>query len=160
DGWTELQPAPDFVDYYQNNDGSQFFWEDVLPAWNQLTVQQREVFFLRDSLQTSTIKEKQDAFESAKSRIGEGVINTYYLNIGNEARIKQAYLNRDPRLNQSIFTPYDSADSYSPYYNGGEMQYNKVLRWPMILRGADGGDMWSDKRETLFYIYEKYNVTH
>lgn len=160
DGWTELQPAPDFVDYYQNNDGSQFFWENVLPGWNQLTVQQREVFFLRDSLQTSTIKEKQDAYESAKNRIGESVLNTYYLNIGNEARIKQAYANRDPRLNQSVFTPYDSADSYSPYYNGGEMQYNKVLRWPMILRGADGGDMWSDKRETLFYIYEKYNVTH
>lgn len=159
DGWTELQPAPDFVDYYHNNDGSEFFWEDILPGWNQLTVEQREVFFLRDSLQTSTIKEKQDAYENAKNRIGESIINTYYLNIGNEARITQAYVHRDPRLNQSVFTPYDSADSYSPYYNGGEMQYNKVLRWPMVLRGADGGDMWSDKRETLFYIYEKYNVT-
>lgn len=158
DGWTELQPAPDFVNYYKNNDGSTFSWEDIFPDWNQLSYQQREVFFLRDSLQTSTVPEKVKAFEEAKVRVGEDIIDRYYLNIGNENRIRQAYDNRDPRLEQTVITPYDVKNGYSPYYNGAEMQYDKVLRWPMILRGDDGGDMWSDKTGTLFYIYEKYNV--
>lgn len=159
DGWTELQPAPDFVDYYQNNDGSVFSWIDHFPDWDKLSINQREVFFLRDDLKTSEIKEIQNAYESAKKRIGEDIIDKYYLNNGNESRIKQVYEVRDLRLNQSIITPYDTLDCYSPYYNGANMQYGKVLRWPMILRGADGGDMWSDKRSTLFYMYEKYNVT-
>ncbi|HZH71897.1 MAG TPA: RagB/SusD family nutrient uptake outer membrane protein [Mariniphaga sp.] len=159
DGWTELQPAPDFVDYYQNKDGSNFSWEEIFNDWGTLSYNEREVFFLRDSLQTSSIPEKKSAYESAKTRIGVDVIDKYYLNIGNEDRIMQAYSNRDPRLNQSVITPYDTLDAYSPYYNNAEMQYAKVLRWPMIIRGADGGDMWSDKRGTLFYMYEKYNVT-
>lgn len=159
DGWTELVPAPDFVDFYQNNDGSTFSWEDFFPNWNLLTPAQREVFFLRDSLQTSVRSEKISAGKEAKTRIGSAVYDENYLNIGNEKRLLQAYANRDPRLAQTIFTPYDTADCYSPYYNNAEMQHKKVLRWPMILRDADGGDMWSDKRSTLFYMYQKYNVT-
>ena len=47
DGWTELKPSADFVDYYKNADGSNFKWSEVprLEDWDKLTVKQREIFF-------------------------------------------------------------------------------------------------------------------
>ena len=35
-------------------------------------------------------------------RVGEDIYQKYYLNSGNEARIKKAYDNRDPRLQQTV----------------------------------------------------------
>lgn len=58
---------------------------------------QREVFFLRNNLTSN-----QSAYNDAKSRIGAEVMNKYYLDSGNEARIKKAYESRDPRLQQTI----------------------------------------------------------
>lgn len=29
DGWTEIKPSADFVDYYKNADGSDFKWSEV-----------------------------------------------------------------------------------------------------------------------------------
>ena len=154
DCWTELMPSADFVDYYQNADGSEFKWEDYIEDWDKLTSKQREVFFLRNNL-----SKYESTFNGIKERIGQDIINKYYIEDGNEERIKKAYENRDPRLKQTIFTPYSSANCYSPYYNSGEPMENKVLRWPYIDRGGNGGDMWHDKRNSAYYIYKKYNET-
>ncbi len=154
DCWTEIMPSPDFVNYYRNADGSEFKWEDYLPGWDALTESQREVFFLRDNL-----KSNASAYTDATKRVGEAIMNQYYLNSGNEARIKKAYENRDPRLQQTVITPYATANCYSPYYNSGVQMQDKVLRWPYLNRGKDGGDMWHDKRGAGYYIYRKYNET-
>ena len=39
DGWTEIKPSADFVDYYKNADGSDFKWSEVdgLEDWDLLT---------------------------------------------------------------------------------------------------------------------------
>lgn len=154
DCWTELMPSADFVDSYHNADGSSFNWETYLTGWNTLNEKEREVFFLRDNLTSNN-----GAYTDAKKRIGESVMTKYYLNSGNEARIKTAYTSRDPRLQQTVITPYATANCYSPYYNSGETMINKVLRWPYLSRGGNGGDMWHDKRGAGFYIYRKYNET-
>ena len=54
DGWTEIKPSADFVDYYKNADGSDFKWSEVdgLEDWDLLTPQQREIFFCRDGLES------------------------------------------------------------------------------------------------------------
>ncbi len=155
DCWSALMPSADFVDYYRNADGSEFKWSDFLPDWDKLTPAQREVFFLRDNLATVS----SSAYKDAKSRVGASIMTKYYLSSGNEARLKRAYESRDPRLQQTVFTPYSTANCYSPYYNSGNPMLNKVLRWPYLKRGGNGGDMWHDKRVSGFYLYRKYNET-
>ena len=60
----------------------------------------RAVFFLRDGL--------TDAEKEAMKTAGADM--SKYLPEGNEARIKAAYANRDPRLTASIITPYSTYD--------------------------------------------------
>lgn len=159
DGWTEAQPNPDYVNSFLNIDGSKFNWNDKLPGWDNLTVAQREVFFLRDGLSpSSSDKSMVTAYNAAVARIGNSTISTYYLSNGNEARIKAAFENRDPRLQKSIFTPYSTAICYNPYWNGGN-EHELTLRWPLINNLAPYWDMWNDKRNTAFYMYKKYNET-
>lgn len=158
DGWTEAQPSADFVDSYLNADGSPFQWEDYLPGWNNMTVAQREVFFLRDGLSpTSDVSQIRTAYQEAANRIGAAAMQRY-LPDGNESRIKTAYEGRDPRLLQTVFTPYSTAICYNPFWNSGNEQ-ELTLRWPLIANLAPFWDMWNDKRSTAFYMYKKYNET-
>lgn len=153
DGWTEIKPSADFVDYYTNADGSPFVWSEVegLEDWDKLTPAQREIFFCRDGL---------DKLASQKSqvikRVGQEIYDAYYLNSGNEARIKKAYDNRDPRLKQTVLTPYEPVTCYKPNYNNDNDQIDKQLRWPIVSQGTNGGDFWLDKRTSGYYCYRKY----
>lgn len=154
DGWTEIKPSADFVDYYKNADGSDFNWSEVpgLEDWDQLTAAQREIFFCRDGLESMS-SEKSGVI----ARVGQDIYDKYYLNSGNEARIKEAYANRDPRLQQTVLTPYVPVNAYKPNYNGDANQIGKQARWPLKGQGTNGGDFWLDKRTSAFYCYRKYN---
>ena len=155
-GWTEVKPAADFVDYYENADGSKFDWSKVpgLEDWNSLTAKQRAVFFCRDGLNSNKALASQK--KQAIKVCGEEIFNRYYIDNGNEARIKAAYDNRDPRLKQTIVTPYEPVDCYTPNYNGDENMTGKALRWPLYKQGTSGGDFWLDKRTSGYYCYKKY----
>lgn len=154
DGWTEIKPSTDFVDYYKNSDGSDFKWSEVegMEEWEVLTPAQREIFFCRDGLESLPSQKS-----AVINRVGNDIYDKYYLNTGNENRLKKAYDNRDPRLQQTVLTPYVPVDCYSPYYFSGETQTGKQLRWPLVDRGGHGGDFWLDKRTSAFYCYRKYN---
>ena len=156
DGWTEIKPSADFVDYYLNADGSVFVWSDLpgFEDWENLTPKQREVYFLRDGLNASNMAAQRS---EVIARIGQEIYDTYYLNSGNEARCKLAYDSRDPRLKQTILTPYEPVDCYKPNYNNNDTQIGKQLRWPIVAQGTNGGDFWLDKRTSGFYCYRKYN---
>lgn len=155
-GWDEVKPAADFVDYYQNADGSKFEWNQVpgLEDWDKLTAKQRAVFFCRDGLKSNSALSSQKT--QAISVCGQDTFDKYYLDDGNEARIKAAYENRDPRLKQTILTPYELIDCYTPNYNNDENMIGKALRWPLYQQGTDGGDFWLDKRTSAYYCYRKY----
>ena len=155
-GWTEVKPAADFVDYYENADGSKFDWSKVpgLEDWNSLTAKQRAVFFCRDGLNSNKSLSSQKT--QAIKVCGEDIFNRYYIDNGNEARVKAAYDNRDPRLKQTIVTPYEPVDCYTPNYNGDENMIGKALRWPLYKQGTSGGDFWLDKRTSGYYCYKKY----
>ena len=154
DGWTEIKPSADFVDYYKNADGSDFKWSEVdgLQDWDLLTPKQREIFFCRDGLESMSSQKN-----ALIKRVGEDIYQKYYLNSGNEARIKKAYDSRDPRLQQTVVTPYVAVDCYKPNYAGDANQIGKQLRWPLKEQGTNGGDFWLDKRTSAFYCYRKYN---
>lgn len=104
-GWDEVKPASDFVDYYQNDDGTEFKWSQVtgLENWDQLTPRQRAVFFCRDGLKSNAKLASQKT--QAIGICGQDIFDRYYLDNGNEARIKAAYDKRDPRLKQTIVIP-------------------------------------------------------
>ena len=155
-GWDEVKPASDFVDYYQNNDGTEFKWSQVtgLENWDQLTPRQRAVFFCRDGLKSNAKLASQKT--QAIGICGQDIFDRYYLDNGNEARIKAAYDKRDPRLKQTIVTPYEPVDCFTAGLNGDENMIGKQLRWPLYLQGTSGGDFWLDKRTSAYYCYRKY----
>ena len=75
-----------------------------------------------------------------------------YLPEGNEARIKKAYENRDPRLAASIITPYAEYDGAN---NSNAFTY--TLRWPY--RGYDTAapfDLKTDTNNRFYYLFRKF----
>lgn len=155
---SRIQPATRFVDSFLNEDGSEFDWEDIFADWNKLTPDQREVFFLRDSLLSGHSyypAEWKVAKSGAVGRVGQDIFDKYYLNIGNEARLKQAYEHRDPRLAQIIILPYE------PILTCSGMGYRssvKTHRWPFIYpgNGESDGDLWPEDRVNFRYAYRKF----
>lgn len=161
--WSNVRPSADFVDYFQNADGSKFEWSKVegLEDWDKLEPYQREVFFLRDGCDDSSSWNSTEyaTIRERISRIGQDVYDKYYLNDGNEDRIRKAYDNRDPRLKDIVLVPYDPYDTFKDATdNGGKIQIGKELRWPFLREGDDGGDYYLGDYQSM-YVYKKYSYT-
>ena len=125
-----------------------------LENWDQLTPRQRAVLFFCDGLKSNAKLASQKT--QAIGICGQDIFDRYYLDNGNEARIKAAYDKRDPRLKQTIVTPYEPVDCFTAGLNGNENMIGKQLRWPLYLQGTSGGDFWLDKRTSAYYCYRKY----
>ena len=115
-----------------------------LENWDQLTPRQRAVFFCCDGLKSNAKLASQKT--QAIGICGQDIFDRYYLDNGNEARIKAAYDKRDPRLKQTIVTPYEPVDCFTAGPNGNENMIGKQLRWPLYLQGTSGGDFWLTDR--------------
>ena len=140
--WTDLQVTPALVNLYEeiNPDGTvkDFAWEDYLgDAWTYVTNKEaseghtryRKVFFLRDKYVNgmevhSTVTTAIDAILADLP----ADIQAYYLPEGNEARLKAAYANRDPRLEYNVVTPY--AD-YLGVNSNSTAEGWYTYRWPV-----------------------------
>lgn len=84
-GWATSSLDPDFVDTYEMKDGKVFNWNDYIPGYKKMTPAER--------LKVLSCKQKNGkvtAYPAARKKIME------------------AYSDRDPRLNQTCITPYDS----------------------------------------------------
>jgi len=140
--WDNYFPHPDFVESFEKKDGSPFNWNDYLPGYNSMTPAQRAVFFLRDGLTPAEIT----------SFTGKGADMSKYLPTGNEARVKQAYEDRDPRLTALVITPYSTYLGAS-----GTNPYTYTLRWPY--RGFDTSapfDVKTDVNTFFYYLWRKW----
>jgi hypothetical protein len=130
------------VDSHECADGKPFNWDDFLPGYSTMTPKERAVFFLRDNLSSSEISNMQQY----------GADMTKYLPSGNEARIKAAYANRDPRLTMNVITPYST---YLGGKSGNAILY--TLRYPY--RGADMAepyDIRTDTNDKFYYLIRKF----
>ena len=169
--WSNLRPSSDFVDYFQNADGSVFRWSEVegFEDWDKLTPVQREVYFMRDGIKSGknpkTGKEwtstHKGIFEERIQRMGQDIFDKYYRDEGNEARVKLAYAQRDPRLKDICLVPYDPYDTFKDLTdNGGKIQYGKELRWPFLsdLEGNDYGDYYIGDNQSM-YVFKKYSYS-
>nr|WP_211218088.1 RagB/SusD family nutrient uptake outer membrane protein [Niabella aurantiaca] len=112
--WTDLQVTPALVNLYEEkidaNTVKSFNWLDFFPEWNAISAlgtANRKAFFIRDqkvnglevhSTITTIINSELNKLNPAAKAL--------YLPEGNEARLKAAYQNRDPRLAYNVVTPY------------------------------------------------------
>lgn len=156
-GWNNIKPSVDFVDSYQNADGTPFSWTQVFPTWEETDPAQREVWFLRDSLNTNSKYSKLRS--AARERIGATFYNANYINLGNEARLRRAYDNRDPRLGKTVVIPYKKYRFYTP--SMGDTPRNLQQRWPVYKNEptVENSDLWPDVTTSMYYYYYKYLVT-
>ncbi|WP_343567674.1 RagB/SusD family nutrient uptake outer membrane protein [Sphingobacterium sp.] len=142
-GWNYYMPSPHLVDLYENNDGSKFEWDKIIPGYSGLTENEREVFFLRNNL--TEAEKTAAALRGAKMSL--------YLPQGNEERIKKAYENRDPRLQANVVTPYST---FRGAYNFTNVESLQFMRWPFRGQAQVDGDIQSDTQINFFYFYRKF----
>jgi len=142
-GWNYYMPSPHLVDLHENIDGTPFDWDAVIPGYSGLTVNEREVFFLRNNLTDG---------EKAAAQLRGAEMNLY-LPQGNEERIKKAYENRDPRLQANIVTPYAT---FRGAYNFTNVESLQHMRWPFRGQALENGDIQSDTQINFFYFYRKF----
>lgn len=141
EGWGNFLVNPAYVDSFENADGSKFNWDDIIPGYSKMTANARRVYFLRDNMTENEISASKAA----------GADMSKYLPNGNEARIYQAYENRDPRLNMTIITPYHT------YLGGiwGVAEYF-TSRFPYRDQGAPYKDIKTDTNAMFYYLMRKY----
>ena len=153
--WNSYLPSVNWVESFECADGKPFNWNDFLPGYNEMTPKERVVFFLRDTVgewdtYSEDIKSKLRAgFELA---VKNGADMSKYLPSGNEARLRKAYENRDPRLEATVITPYAE-------YNGaiGSKEYTYTLRWPATNSDeVEPYDLRTDSQTLFYYLYRKF----
>lgn len=140
-GWNNYLPNPAYVQGFEKADGSAFRWEDYLPGWDSMSPEARSVFFLRDGMTSDEIQKMTEY----------GADMSKYLTGGNEARIRKAYDNRDPRLKKSVITPYSE---YVGSISGVEHTF--TLRWPYRKDSASPWDIRTDTNSMFYYLWRKY----
>jgi hypothetical protein len=140
--WNTYLVSPNLVDMYENLDGSKFNWDNIIPGYSAMPSDKREVFFFRDNLTAAEIA-------SAAAR---GLNMSLYLATGNEARIKKAYENRDPRLTANVILPYSTY--LGRPQNGADQVYTS--RWPTRLETPPTLDLFTDTRSLFYYLYRKF----
>ena len=140
--WNTYLISPNLVDMYENLNGSKFSWDDIIPGYTAMAPAKREVYFFRDNLTSAEIT-------AAAAR---GLDMSLYLPTGNEARIKKAYDNRDPRLTANVILPYSTY--LGRPQNGADQVYTS--RWPTRLETPPTLDLFTDTRSLFYYLHRKF----
>lgn len=78
-GWNNYIINPQFAESYENRDGSKFNWDDIIPGYNDMGIDKRMVYFLRNNI-TETER---------KNAVAAGADMSKYDASGNEERIKK-----------------------------------------------------------------------
>ncbi|SEM72648.1 Starch-binding associating with outer membrane [bacterium A37T11] len=143
--WNTYLITSDLVDSYENEDGSPFSWEDIIPGYNALSPAQREVYFLRNNLTTAE-------YNAASAR---GAKMSEYLTNGNEARILKAYAHRDPRLASNVITPYSTF--LGREVDGADRTF--TLRWPYRSEAVGVLDIRYNPGTYFWYLNRKFVYT-
>ena len=122
EGWNNWHGNPAMIESYENADGSKFSWDQYIPGYSSKSKKARQAYFLRDDINDDEI---------AKAVEG-GADMSLYIQGGNEARLRPAFENRDPRLEQTFITPYS-------IFNGARRGFVEPItyRFPFRTDGAD-----------------------
>lgn len=140
-GNSELLLNTNFVNSYEEKNGKPFDWNNYIPGYNEMSPKERSVYFLRNNMSDTEIS--QMATYGAKM--------SEYDATGNEARIKAAYANRDPRLAATAITPYAE-------YKGGAAGTEAVytMRYPYRNWEAPQLDLRGSQTNQMLYMIRKF----
>lgn len=130
-----------FIDSFEYTDGKPFSWDDVIEGYSAMSPKKRSVFFLRDNM-TSEEYANMQAYGADMSQ---------YLETGNEARIAQAYVGRDPRLAAIAITP---SAKYVGGSTGADVTY--TLRFPFRTVSAPTFDIQTELPTNCHYLIRKF----
>ena len=140
-GNSELLLNTNFVNSYEEKNGKPFDWNNYIPGYNKMSPKERSVYFLRNNMTDTEIS--QMATYGAKM--------SEYDATGNEARIKAAYANRDPRLAATAITPYAE---YKGGASGAEVVY--TMRYPYRNWEAPQLDLRGSQTNQMLYMIRKF----
>ena len=140
-GNSELLLNTNFVNSYEEKNGKPFDWNNYIPGYNAMSPKERSVYFLRNNMSDTEIS--QMATYGAKM--------SEYDATGNEARIKAAYANRDPRLAATAITPYAE---YKGGASGAEVVYE--MRYPYRNWEAPQLDLRGSQTNQMLYMIRKF----
>jgi len=149
--WNTYMVSPDFVDLYENKDGSKFNWDDVIPGYNAMAPDKREIYFIRNNVQQVAEANKKPAKYTDLIDPKRGLDFKLYLPTGNEERLKKAYDNRDPRLSANVILPYST---FVGTNLGADQTFTS--RWPHIEEFNNVFDLRTDDQPRFFYIPRKF----
>ncbi|MDR2563997.1 MAG: RagB/SusD family nutrient uptake outer membrane protein [Prevotellaceae bacterium] len=132
-GYSQYSASTAIVDLYEYKDGTAFDWETIIPGYFAVAGDERIVYFLRDkeaggseiSPQMSPKIDAKMTNESMRSK---------YLPEGNEARLRRAWQNRDPRLEYNVIVPYGEVyygTDANLFKTGNNNPIPYVYRWPV-----------------------------
>ena len=140
-GNSELLLNTNFVNSYEEKNGKPFDWNNYIPGYNEMSPKERSVYFLRNNMSDTEVS--QMATYGAKM--------SEYDAIGNEARIKAAYANRDPRLAATAITPYAE---YKGGASGAEVVY--TMRYPYRNWESPQLDLRGSQTNQMLYMIRKF----
>ena len=147
--WDSYLVSPDFVDLYENKDGSKFNWDDIIAGYNAMDPAKREIYFVRNNVQqVATANNKPAKYNDL---VAKGLDFGRYLNNGNEERLKNAYANRDPRLSANIILPYSTFVGMN-----GSANQTFTSRWPHIEQLNNVFDLRTDIESQFYYLPRKF----
>jgi hypothetical protein len=171
--WTDLQATPNVVDLFEvivdANTVKPFNWEDFFPGYSTMTPASREVFFLRDK-KISGVDIHATITSAVNTRLNNAALassKSQYLEEGNEARLRVAYDNRDPRLELSVVTPYsrflgvNSNSTAEGWYvsrwpvAGGKYYFDQAGAVSLLVPGMEA-DLTANDNNQLYYIHRKF----
>ena len=140
-GNSELLLNTNFVNSYEEKNGKPFDWNNYIPGYNEMSPKERSVYVLRNNMSDTEVS--QMATYGAKM--------SEYDAIGNEARIKAAYANRDPRLAATAITPYAE---YKGGASGAEVVY--TMRYPYRNWESPQLDLRGSQTNQMLYMIRKF----
>lgn len=130
-----------FINSFEENTGKPFDWDNYITGYNATDAKARQVYFLRDGL--------TDAEKTKMTNAGADM--SKYMESGNEARVKAAYANRDPRLAAIAITPYST---YSGGASGSVATYTS--RYPYRDWQSPSLDLRYGNNEYMLYPIRKF----
>lgn len=170
--WTDIQIAPAIADLYEvmvdDNTTKAFKWSDYFAEWDNIPLNDRKVFFLRDSLVSgspifSTISA---AVQTQVNSLSSPLIKNLYLSEGNEQRLLAAYADRDPRLAYNIITPYSefvgvnsnssAAATYVSRWPAPAKAYSDQANAESVLRPGMLTTLTANKQSAFYYMQRKF----
>lgn len=129
--WNNNVPTDILADMYENKDGSKFNWDDIFPGFNGNPEIQKQTF-------AAKLTKDQKQVEEWPAELD---------------KIREAYENRDPRLEQTLITPYS-------FYLGCKNQFTPTMVQYVVAPGfavsEDNGFLRENKPGHWNYYWRKF----